>query len=217
MKALLWDLDDTLLNTLPARMDALETAYKACFGTTVDALALWRSHRGGTLEALGQRLMGDDWRTFVTAYRDVYYAIPDRGVAFPGVEEVLAEVEAAEIPMAVVTSKISHGAIEELARAGVLRYFHAVVAFDDTDEHKPDPAPIYEALDRIVLDPGADVVFIGDSPADVFAARNAGCWSIGALWGTLDEELLRDATPDQIAARPSEVPLLLLERAGILR
>ena len=157
--------------------------------------------------------MGDDWRKFVTAYRDVYYANPDRASVFPGIKEVLAEVEAAEIPMVVVTSKISHGATDELAKTGILRYFHSVVAFDDTDTHKPDPAPILEALDRLLLDPGDDVIVVGDSPADIFAARNAGCRSIGALWGSLDADLLRDAAPTQLAVAPGDVPELILTLA----
>ena len=57
-------------------------------------------------------------------------------------------------------------------------------------------------------DPSA-AVYIGDSPADVWAARNAGIRSIGALWGTLDAELLLDATPDFTARTPGEVLTIL--------
>ena len=81
-----------------------------------------------------------------------------------------------------------------------------VDGFDDTDLHKPDPEPIYEALDRLCVDvcDTDDVIVVGDSPADVFAARNAGCKSIGAGWGTLDPELLHDSYPDHFAATPAD-------------
>lgn len=205
MKALLWDMDDTLLNTLPARMQALGHAYEACLGSTVDPHALWRSHRGGTLEAMGQRLLGEDSARFVKAYRDYYYALPQRAVPFEGLSEVLEACHHAGLPMAVVTSKVSYGAIDELSDTGLLQYFAAVIGYDDTEHHKPDPQPIYTALERILVDDPTDVVFVGDSPADMFAARNAGCASVAALWGTLDEELTLDAAPVHTARAPVDV------------
>lgn len=205
MKAVLWDMDDTLLNTLPARMKSLEHAYEQCMGSRTDALALWRSHRGGTLEAMGQKLLGDDGPRFVTAYRDYYYNIPRRGVPFDGVEAALAACLDAGISLAVVTSKVSYGAIDELSDAGLLQYFQSVVGFDDTEHHKPDPEPIYTAMERIFVDSPDDVIFVGDSPADVFAARNAGCVSVAALWGALDEELTLDASPTHTARHPNDV------------
>lgn len=208
--AVLWDLDDTLLETLPERMTALDHAYFACLGERTDPLALWRSHRGGTLEALGRRLLGDDYLRFVTAYRERYFALQRPCRPFTGIEHVLETLTQAGIPMAVVTAKISWGAIDELTRGGILRHFQAVIGVDDTDAHKPDPEPIFAALNRMLIDSVDDVLFVGDSPADMFAARNAGCASAAALWATLDEELLRDAGPDHVVERPIELlPLIL--------
>lgn len=216
MNAVLWDLDDTLLNTLPGRMKALAHAYEMLVGGKTDPVALWKSHRGGTLEDLGRRLVGDDYLRFASVYRDRYYTIERNISPYEGVEQVLETILEAGIPMAVVTSKVAWGATEELGRAGLLRYFQAVVGFDDTDLHKPDPEPIFTAMDRLCVDDPAGILFAGDSPADIWAARNAGCKSVAALWGTLDAELLMDAMPDFSAAAPGEI-LALFERAGVLR
>ncbi|MGH2632118.1 MAG: HAD family hydrolase [Tepidiformaceae bacterium] len=213
MRALLWDLDDTLLDTLPWRMASLEYAYFACMGTRTDPLALWRSQRGGTLEELGRRLLGDGYLRFTTLYREHYYANGRAIRPFAGVEAVLAECLAVELPMAVVTSKVAWGATEELAESGLLRYFQCVVGFDDTEQHKPDPEPILSALERMCVDDVADVAFVGDSPADIWAARNAGCRSVAALWGTLDAELLMDAMPDFHAETPDVLLSALAEGA----
>jgi pyrophosphatase PpaX len=86
-----------------------------------------------------------------------------------------------------------------------MQHFQVVVGYDDTDNHKPDPEPVFAALDRMALDPGEDVYLVGDSPADIFAARNAGCRSVAALWGTLEVGLLRDASPDFEAEHPAKV------------
>jgi len=214
MRAILWDLDDTLLNTIDHRMRALAHAYACCVGGSVDPVALWRSQHGRTLEDLGRRLLGDGYLRFTGAYRDFYYASKSRVRPYDEIPETLAWCRASGLVLAVVTSKVSWGATDELARAGLLEHFHAVVAYDDTDAHKPDPEPVHEALDRLMIDHPADALFVGDSPADILAARNAGCRSVAALWGTLDAELLRDAAPDDIAARPLDVVALLAAEAA---
>ena len=215
MKAILWDMDDTLLDTLAGRMNALAHAHETLLGTKTDPLELWRSHRGGSLEAMGRRLVGDDWATFTRVYRERYYSLVREIRPFDGVEQVLRYFQEAEIPMGVVTSKISYGAIEELTTSGLLGFFHSVVGADDTDQHKPDPEPVYAALDRMMVDHFDGVLFVGDSPADIWAARNAGVKSVGALWGTVDSELLLDAMPDYTAKSPGEVLSIAAELGGV--
>jgi pyrophosphatase PpaX len=207
--AVLWDLDDTLLDTLSHRMRSLDHAYSECLGEKTDPEALWRSHRGATLEALGQRLLRDDFRRFVDTYRDHYYGESRKITAYRGVEDVLAACLEAGLRMAVVTSKVSWGATEELNQAGLLRYFDAVVGSDDTDSHKPNPEPLFMALERMLIEPGDGITMVGDSPADMLAARNAGVRSVAATWGTLDLELLLDTGPDLIADTPAAVQKLL--------
>ena len=75
MRAVFWDLDDTVLNTLPGRMVALAGTYEDCLGTRPDAEKVWREHNGQTLEALARDLLGDDWLRFAERYRERYYAL----------------------------------------------------------------------------------------------------------------------------------------------
>lgn len=214
MNAILWDMDDTLLDTIEGRMIALAHAHETMLGQPTDPIALWRSHRGGSLEAMGQRLVGDDWATFARVYRERYYSLARDIRPYEGVEAVLTYFHAAEVPMGVVTSKVSYGAIEELTTAGLLSFFHSVVGADDTELHKPDPEPVFTALDRMLIEPTDRVLFVGDSPADIWAARNAGVKSVAALWGTIDTELLLDAMPDYTAKTPGEVLSIAAELGG---
>ena len=90
MRAVFWDLDDTVLNTLPGRMDALAGTYEDCLGIRpVDPEALWREHNGQTLEQMARNLLGDDWLRFAERYRERYYAIEFGLEPFPGVVETL--------------------------------------------------------------------------------------------------------------------------------
>ena len=214
MNAIFWDLDDTLLETLPARMRALAHAHEKCLGYRTDPLALWRSHRGGSLESLGERLLGSQGHLFTRAYRDHYFTTRCLAEAYDGVSEVLEELAAAGVRHAVVTSKLASTATEELAEAGLLGFFETVVGSDDTDCHKPDPEPIFAAMQRLCLDDAHNILFVGDSPADIWAARNAGCRSVAALWGTIDAELVLDAMPDFRALNAAELLAILRTEVG---
>ena len=205
MKAVFWDLDDTVLNTLPARMDALAGTYEDCLGTRPDAERVWREHNGQTLEALARSLMGDDWLRFAERYRERYYAIDFDLEPFPGVVDVLDALRADGLELAVVTSKISWGATGELTRTGLLDRFATVVGHDDCDRHKPEPDPLFVAMERMSLDEPGQIAYIGDTPSDVKAGRAAGCHAIGATWGSLDAERVRAESPDLLAEHPSEV------------
>ena len=82
--------------------------------------------------------------------------------------------------------------------------FDVIVTCDDTDRHKPDPAPVLHAL--ALLDaPAAGAVYVGDAPYDVRAGRAAGVATAAAMWGdTFPADVLRAERPDRELARPEE-------------
>ncbi len=205
MRAVFWDLDDTVLNTLPGRMVALAGTYEDCLGTRPDPEKVWREHNGQTLEALARDLLGDDWLRFAERYRERYYALDVPIEPFPGVVETLDALRADGLELAVVTSKISWGATGELTRTGLLDRFATVVGHDDCERHKPEPDPIFVAMERLCLDEPEAIAYVGDTPADVNAARAAGCHAIGAAWGSLDAERVKAAGPDLLAENPAQV------------
>ena len=127
-------------------MRALEHAYLACLGTRVDPVALWRSHRGGTLEDSAGSCLATTSRRFTDRLRDHYYGQRRDFGRSPGVEEVLAEC---------LRSGAADGGCHLEGRLGRYRGAAAgptsfassrrVVGFDDTELHKPDPEPIFTA------------------------------------------------------------------------
>lgn len=206
MRAVFWDLDDTVLNTLPGRMVALAGTFEDCLGERpADAEAVWREHNGQSLEALARELLGDDWLRFAERYRERYYALDIPIEPFTGVVETLDALRADGLELAVVTSKISWGATGELTELGLLDRFATVVGHDDCERHKPEPDPLFVAMERLCLDEPGAIAYVGDTPADVKAARAAGCHAIGAAWGSLDAERVKAEGPDLLAEHPSEV------------
>jgi phosphoglycolate phosphatase-like HAD superfamily hydrolase len=70
----------------------------------------------------------------------------------------------------VVTSTLKQDALAELRATGLSEYIEVVVAFEDTDEHKPAATPQREALRRLSANA---VVSVGDLPSDIASARAA--------------------------------------------
>lgn len=209
MNAVLWDLDDTLVDSLAARGRALTAAYARCAGGRIDGRAVWQAHRGEPVERLAHQLVNGNYQQLVDSYREQYYEEARRVAAYPDVPVVLEALVTAGIPMLVVTSRVSWGATDDLQLAGLLQYFHSVVGYDDTDAHKPDPEPVFEAMDRLLIPEPETVLVVGDSAADIGAAQNAGCRSVGALWGVNESAPTTDAGPDFVAMEPFDVLRIL--------
>ncbi len=211
MTAVLWDLDDTLVSTIEARLRALAYAYEQCVGGKVDPRSLLREYGQLSVEGIGQALLGDDYQQFVDTYQERYFTAAAPVAPFEGVPAVLEALLTTGIPMIAMTSKVSWGATEELQQTGLLHYFHSVVGYDDTDEHRPEPDPVLEALDRLMIEEPESMFVVGDSAADVQAAREAGCQSIGALWGSMELDHLQQAKPDFVAYEPVDVLRIVKE------
>lgn len=76
-----------------------------------------------------------------------------------------------QFPLGIVTSRIN--AFESPHLAKIEQYFRAVVTYDDTAKHKPDPEPLFLAANKLDVNP-QECVYIGDAPSDITAARAAG-------------------------------------------
>lgn len=118
---------------------------------------------------------------------------------FPDVEKSLSRLKQTGAKIAVVTSKRRRSvemAIETFPELG--RVTDHFVTMEDTEEHKPKPAPLLKGLELLGDIPLPEAAYVGDSPHDVEAARAAGLTSVGVSWGAFSEEDLRAAEPDHL-------------------
>jgi pyrophosphatase PpaX len=117
---------------------------------------------------------------------------------FPGVEESLARLGSAGIKVAVVTSKRRLSVEMALKNFPALRnVVDRFVTLEDTTEHKPNPEPLFRALELLGV-PKERAAYVGDSPFDVEAAKAAGLASVAVSWGAFSEDRLREAEPDHL-------------------
>ncbi len=127
---------------------------------------------------------------------------------FPGMKELVMKLKACGYKTALVTSRLRNTAMEGLEKFDMTKYFDVIVTPEDTDKHKPDPEPVYIALERLGSE-AASSVMLGDTMFDILCARNAGVspilvsWSL-ALEGKTKEDLGDDA-PDHIIHTAEEL------------
>ena len=192
ISTVIFDLDDTLIDSLPARVEALQEVFSIA-GISVAADRFFEATQGGPIWAALQRLEGESGRPLglVEKFRRAYWLNEMKAInLYPGVEHILNALHTAKLALGVVTQKGRAfeldgkrvGAQQELLQLGVGHLFSAVVGLEDVKKPKPDPEGMRLALGQLGALPRETLV-VGDSSADIEAANAAGCWSCLAAWG----------------------------------
>ena len=103
-------------------------------------------------------------------YEEVYL---DKTRLLDGAREVLEALRSQGILLGVASNKLGRFSIGALAHLGVSDYFKSVIGAGDVPRNKPSPDMIHAVLREMNLSPG-EVVFVGDTPADVETGKQAG-------------------------------------------
>ncbi|MFC1921415.1 HAD family hydrolase [Chloroflexota bacterium] len=214
----LFDLDDTLLDSLGARVKALEAVFSHTGIRHLRAEQFLHDLQGSPFEYALDKLEKEQniqIKLFQT-YR-CYYWTKEPGTLklYPGVRTMLDELSSKGVRLGIVTQKprtleiegYSAGVVQELNELGVADLFSVIVGFDDVIEHKPHPECINLALGTLGSEPEETLV-VGDSAADMEAARAAGCFSCYSIWGIPENEHKLDNIRADLVA---ETPEILLE------
>ena len=132
----------------------------------------------------------------------------DQTRPFDGIPELMDELTARHIPMAVLTNK-PHEHTEPIMAALFGRWnFIAIEGYREESRRKPDPRTALEIVARMGASPG-EVLMVGDSKTDVLTAVNAGMVPVGATWGYRPAEELAAAGARHLVSRPGEIVGLL--------
>ncbi len=132
---------------------------------------------------------------------------------YPGVPEGLAELVRAGAALAVCTNKSLQATHAVLNGLGLARFFAVVLGGDSLPTHKPDPAPLIAALDRLDVAP-AQAAMVGDHRNDVLAAQGAGTAAIFARYG-YGLATLGELRPDAMIDRFADLPRLAEGMLGL--
>lgn len=204
----LFDLDGTLLDSVELILASYRHTALAHRGAAPDD-AVWLAGLGTPLRTQLRCLTDDpgEIEAMAETYREHNLANHDRMVRpYDGVVEAVREL-ALRGTLGLVTSKLRHGALRGLRVAGLEDAFTVVIGADDVDRHKPDPAPVLAAVERLGAD-RATTVFVGDSPHDMAAGRAAGVRTAAALWGPFPQAVLEPHRPDVWLHTPADLTAL---------
>jgi phosphoglycolate phosphatase len=213
-RAVLFDLDGTLLDTLTDLGESMNAAL-----VEVDApehpLDAYRRFVGDGMRNLALRALPPGHRDPHTLERCLaaMARIYQRRCAlatrpYNGVSELLAELEHRRVPIAVLSNKPDDLTRHLIARFFGDRRFAAVIGAQPGMRRKPDPQAALEIAERFALPP-VRILYLGDTDTDMRTAVAAGMVPVGALWGFRDAEELRASGAQALVAAPADVlPLL---------
>ena len=209
-RAVVFDLDGTLLDTFPAIIKAWNAAMREALGREYAPEEVIARFGVPDVQMLERELTGVPEvirSAAVESYFAVYAAVHDKVLPFDGIPELLGHLRERGIPLAIMTGKGRRTADITLQYVRWESLFVDVVTGDDVQEQKPAPEGAIKAARALGVPPEA-CVFAGDSPADICAGRNAGMFTVAAAWHTYYGEKLRAAGPDLWAAHPRDLMTL---------
>lgn len=208
IKAVIWDLDGTLLNTLDDLAASVNAAL-AMNGMPLRSTEEVRAFVGNGIRNLMMRAVpgGEANPAFDKALEDFirHYGAHsrDRTRPYDGILEMLDKLSAAGVKHAIVSNKIDF-AVKALSRAYFGERMCAAIGDDPSRARKPAPDSVFAAMREMGVT-AQETVYVGDSDVDVLTARNAGVPCVAVLWGFRDEACLRAAGAERLARTPDEL------------
>lgn len=198
IKALLFDLDGTLIDTNTLILDSFKHAFKKHLNIIPPESEIVKLFGEPLERSLAKYVHSKSERMeLITSYRN-YNDTNHDSVAkpFDGVKDALIELRK-EFKIAVVTSKRSIMAHRGLELFQIKEYFDAIITPEDTKEHKPNPDPALCACKALGVNP-EEAIMVGDSHNDILCGKNAGTKTCLVTYTALDLEELKLLKPDFI-------------------
>ncbi len=209
-KAVLFDLDGTLLDTLEDLADSTNAAL-AELGIPGHPLEAYKQLVGDGLENLLRRALRQEpldeallARGIELTRREYAGRWAEKSKPYPGIPDLLDKLSHQGIPMAVFSNKP-----DEFTRLCVTQllsgwHFEAVQGATPELPRKPDPRGALAIASQMGIAPG-EILYLGDTNTDMQTAVAAGMFPVGALWGfrTADELLASGAVA--LVKTPTEV------------
>ncbi len=187
-KAILFDWDNTLVDTWHVTYSALSTALQE-LGRDPLTPHEYSNQPHLSMRDSGKRLFGDDVekgeKIFYEAIKKLHL---EELVVFEGAEPLLKNLRSRGLYVGVVSNKDGTFLRKEVAHLGWTDHFHQVIGSRDAEADKPSHLPVLAALKASTINPGHDVWFVGDSIVDVQCARSSGCIPLVVGEGTAASE-----------------------------
>jgi HAD superfamily hydrolase (TIGR01549 family) len=190
-KAILYDVDGTLLDTLKMNMVPLLKILheEGLTEFTYESVLKYASYPGRkVLDELEINNPDDVYKRWVK-YVNEY---DEEASVFPGIIDLLTKIESMGIIQAVVSAKTTNQYRIDVVSKGIDSFMSARVLAEDTLKHKPDPEPLLKCCEMLSLN-NKEVCYVGDAYSDYLASHAAGIDFIYAKWSGLHDERIQDS------------------------
>jgi phosphoglycolate phosphatase len=212
-KAVIFDLDGTLLNTLTDIGNSVNTGL-ASMGLPVHEIETYKSFIGWGREELAINALPETQRSpeqikKLLDYINVEYGQhwADNTRPYPGVSEMLDTLTLKNVKMAILSNKPQDFTDWTVTRLLPKWHFEAVSGVRPSVPKKPDPTEARQIAMSMKIAP-SQCVFLGDSEIDLETANRAGMLAVGALWGFRSREELVSSGAKTLLDHPGElIPL----------
>ncbi len=196
---LVFDLDGTLLDTLPDLV-VLTNAALGEFGfppRTTDEIHSFVGNGARALvyQAVPANTSPDQAEAVMQRWKDLYPKIGNKLTRpYPHMVETLTELKHRGVRLGVLSNKFDQG-VHDVIDQHMPGLFEVMYGECDLIPRKPDPAGLLRTISELGSTP-ARTIYVGDSPGDVKVSRNAGTFAMGVAWGYHDATRLQEAGAD---------------------
>ena len=207
-RAVLFDLDGTLLHTLDDIAQSMNYALEAC-GLPPWERDAYRYMVGNGARILAERAVRDRAdladRVLETYQRRYEKHLMDQTRPYPGIPETLRRLTEMGVPLSVLSNKPDADTKRVVADSFPDIPFVCVQGQTPDLPRKPDPAAALAVAEKMGIPP-ASFYYLGDTSVDMECARLAGMHPVGVLWGFRTRTELLGSGAEMLIARPEEFP-----------
>ncbi|NLA71042.1 MAG: HAD-IA family hydrolase [Clostridiaceae bacterium] len=205
VSAVMFDLDGTLFDTVPLIMASHRHTFNKILG--------WVPPDDELLATIGEPLIttfsryGDQCDHLMTEY--INWSVPKTPThiaLFDGVVPMLETLRERGFKIGVVTARRGEGMMVCLDSFGLTELFDVLISAKDTDRHKPDPAPLLFAMEKLGITQPERVLYVGDTILDLKCALNAGSYFAAVRWTAMDKQAIDSLGPTFWLDRAMDLP-----------
>ncbi|MFC3197071.1 HAD family hydrolase [Parapedobacter deserti] len=197
IRSVIFDLDGTLANTLPLCISAFRASIEPLANRAVsdaEIIATFGPSEEGTIMSLAPNHYEQGIADYLRHYRVLHDMCP---TAFTGIADLLDILTLRGVALAMVTGKGPVSTKISLEHFGLTRFFQVIETGSPAGPVKAQG--IRKVLKTLSIKDKSQVIYVGDAPSDVSAAREAGIAVIGAAWAeTTDAKALEAMQPDAL-------------------
>lgn len=209
-KAVIFDLDGTLINSLDDLADAVNYGLNKMKLPPYPTEAYKKFVGSGAIKLCERALKGkaenQDAVNTLHSYFSEYYDVHclDKSAPYPGIPELISKLKDLGIRMAVASNKPDEFTNFIIKKMFPENTFSVVFGKRPSRDVKPAPDIVYDIIDKLCI-PKDEIFLAGDSDIDIITAKNAGIKSVGCTWGFRGKSELIAAGADYTVDFPEEI------------